>query len=107
MTTVTVRDMTRDEVVAEGEVDHDVIPLEGCFYFGPDQVNQANLVVTQRIYTCPYKGICYWIDLVDASGRVFRDVAWVYTQPRPGYEYIKDKIGFAFGMRPGVSVARS
>jgi len=64
-------------------------------------------VVTRRTYTCPYKGTCYWIDLVAPSGDVFRDVGWVYTQPRPGYEYIQDKIGFAFGMRSGVMVEKS
>lgn len=66
-----------------------------------------NLVVTKRTYTCPYKGLCYWIDLVAPNGDVFRDVAWVYTQPRPAYAYVQDKIGFAFGMRPGVTVDKS
>ena len=38
MATVTVKDITRDEVVARGQVDKDVISLEGCYYFEPDSV---------------------------------------------------------------------
>lgn len=30
MATVTVKDTTRDEVIATGQVDQDVVSLEGC-----------------------------------------------------------------------------
>ena len=55
MTTITVRDVTRDEIVAQGEQDQNVILLEGSFYFAPDDVKQDHLIITQRTYTCPYK----------------------------------------------------
>lgn len=61
--------------------------------------------MTDRTYTCPYKGTCHWIDLVSQHGTI-RDVGWVYTEPNEKYEYIRDKIGFAFGMRPGVVVEK-
>ena len=105
MATITVRDVTRGEIVAQGEQDQDVILLEGCFYFDPDQVKQDHLIVTARTYTCPYKGICQWIDL-ECSDGVIPNVGWVYTLPSPKYDYIRDKIAFAFGMRPGIVVER-
>jgi uncharacterized protein (DUF427 family) len=105
MTTITVRDVTRNEIVAQGEQDQSVIVLEGSFYFAADDVKQDHLIITQRTYTCPYKGLCQWINLDSADG-VIPNVGWVYTQPSPKFEYIRDKIAFAFGMRPGVMVER-
>jgi uncharacterized protein (DUF427 family) len=105
MTTITVRDVTRNEVVARGELDETVLLLEGSFYFAPDDVKQEHLIITPRTYKCPYKGICQWIDL-DSEDGIIQDVGWVCTRPSPKYEYIRDKIAFAFGMRPGVMVER-
>jgi uncharacterized protein (DUF427 family) len=105
MTTITVRDVTRNEIVAQGKQDQNVILLEGSFYFAPDEVKQDHLIITQRTYTCAYKGICQWIDL-DSRDGVIPNVGWVYTRPSPKYEYIRDKVAFAFGMRPGIVVER-
>lgn len=105
MTIITVSDVTRRQVLAQGVQDEDVILLEGAYYFATDQVDMTDLIVTGRIYICPYKGKCHWIDL-DSPHGLMRDVAWVYTEPNDRYDYIRDKIGFAFGMRPGVVVER-
>ena len=105
MSSITVRDVTRSTVLAQGQAGQDAILLEGCYYFDPEQVAQEHLIVTERTYTCPYKGVCQWIDLDSPTGTI-RDVAWVYTRPKPKYEYIRDKIGFAYGMRPGVLVEK-
>ncbi len=106
MTTITVKDITRQEVVAQGEQDDDVILLEGAFYFAPEQVKRDHLIISERTYTCPYKGKCYWVDL-QGPNNVIRDVGWVYYAPTPDYEYIRDKFGFAFGMRPGIVVEKT
>jgi uncharacterized protein (DUF427 family) len=106
MTTIIVKDITRNEVVAQGELKVDVIEHEGSFYFTPDQVNADHLIITERIYKCPYKGVSHWVDLQTEDG-VVPDVGWVYTNPRPGYEHFQDKFGFAFGMRPGICVEKS
>lgn len=79
-------------VLASGGADA-VQPFEGNLYFAPEAVNLELLRVTERTYTCPYKGVCYWIDL-DAPGALARNVAWVYRAPKPGYEFIRDQIGF-------------
>ncbi len=106
MATIIVKDITRNEIVAQGDLKSDVIELEGAFYFEPQRVAANNMVITERTYTCPYKGVCQWIDLQTPDG-VVRDVGWIYSQPRAGYEYLQDKLGFAFGMRPGIMVEKS
>ncbi len=53
-----------------------------------------NLVITERTYTCPYKGVCNWIDFKTADGRVVQNIGWVYRRMKPGYEFIQDQIGF-------------
>ena len=58
MTTITVRDVTRNEIVAQGKQDQNVILLEGSFYFAPDEVKRDHLIITQQIYTCAYMGTC-------------------------------------------------
>lgn len=105
MTTITVRDVMRDEIVAQGKQDRDVFLLEGAYYFEPEQVKQDHLIITNRTYVCVYKGLCQWIDLDTPEG-IIQDVGWVYTLPDPKYEYIRDKIAFAFGIRPGIMVER-
>lgn len=89
----TVKSRASDEIIASGHFGHDVRDFEGNWYFTPETVNMRHLKVTDRIYTCPYKGVCYWIDLETKDGTV-TNVAWVYRNPKPGYEFIKDQIGF-------------
>ncbi len=105
MTTITVTDITRQRTLAQGELGQDVFELEGSFYFPLDQVDRTHLVITARTYTCPYKGVSQWIDLLSESGTI-RDVAWVYTRPSERFAYLQDQVGFAFGMRPGVMVIK-
>lgn len=106
MTIIIVKDVTRGEIVAQGDADDTVILLEGAYYFDPDEVDQAHLVVSNRTYTCAYKGTCHWVDLESPDG-VIPDVGWVYRQPLPSYEYIRDKFGFAYGLRPGLIVQKA
>ncbi|MBZ0275207.1 MAG: DUF427 domain-containing protein [Anaerolineae bacterium] len=82
-------------VIACADDEQDGIqPFEGNWYFAPENVDMAHLHVSDRTYTCPYKGVCFWIDMEDEDGRVARNVAWIYYNPKPGYEFIKDQIGF-------------
>lgn len=105
MTIISISDTTRDEVIAEGALDQSVIQLEGYYYFDPDRVRMDHLILTERIYTCPYKGQALWLDLETAGGTIW-DVAWVYRNPKPGYTQIKDRIGFYDGVRAGTAAVR-
>jgi uncharacterized protein (DUF427 family) len=89
----TVKERTTNQVIAKGIENQQVHPLEGNLYFEPEAVNMEHLRITERTYTCPYKGVCYWIDLESPNGR-FQNIAWVYQNPKSGYERIQDRIGF-------------
>lgn len=88
-----IRDKHSGAIIAQGIEGETVREFENHWYFNPEAVNMAYLRVTERTYHCPYKGICYWIDLVTPTV-IARNIAWVYREPRPGYEFIKDLIAF-------------
>jgi uncharacterized protein (DUF427 family) len=89
-----VKERGSNQVIASGTEDQTVRIFEGNWYFAPAAVNMQNLKVTERTYTCPYKGMCFWIDLEAADGTKTQNVGWVYNHPKPGYEFIKDQIAF-------------
>jgi uncharacterized protein (DUF427 family) len=89
----TIKQRKNGHVVASGVPNQTVQDFEGHWYFEPSVVNMNHLKVTNRTYTCPYKGACYWIDLESPDTRV-NNIGWVYRSPKPGYEFIKDQIAF-------------
>jgi uncharacterized protein (DUF427 family) len=105
MTNVKIVDRLNAQEIAQGNLEQGVLSFEGNYYFDADKVNMDNLVVTDRIYTCPYKGQAKWIDMQTPDG-VIQDVAWVYLDPKPGYTQIKGRIGFYSVPRPGTSAVK-
>ena len=95
---MTIKARSTSEVLATAQEQIGVERFEGNWYFDPENVNKALLRVTDRTYTCAYKGICYWVDL-ESKGQQARNVAWVYEEPKKGYEHIKGKYGFYAGTR--------
>ena len=69
--------------------------VEGNWYIDAAAVSKK-LQMSSHDYTCPYKGKCYYADYYDEPRRVI-DVAWVYGDPKPGWEHIKGKYGFYAG----------
>ncbi len=94
---IIVEDYSQNEI-AKGVVDEDVQLFEGAWYFDETAVNFANLILTERIYICPYKGKCHWIDLQTENGRI-ENIGFTYYQVNPGYEFIQNKIAFYAGNR--------
>ena len=92
--TLTLKERKSSTILATGEEDQSVREFEGNWYFKPEAVNMQHLKVTERTYTCPYKGVCYWIDLETPDGTKAQNVAWVYRNPKPTYEFITDQIAF-------------
>lgn len=95
---VTIRERESGIALAEAEVGP-VTNYEGNWYFTPTAVNADVLHLTERTYTCPYKGTCNWVDYVGPDGRTVRDVAWVYPKVKPGHEVIEGCYGFYAGSR--------
>lgn len=89
---IVIKNKATGETVASAE---DPLAFEGNYYLDEKNVSMDQLEVTDRIYRCWYKGECFWIDLKNGDGSTQRNVAWVYREPSPGYEEIKDKIGFS------------
>lgn len=81
-------------VLADASGDQ-VHKIEGNWYVDASAVSPS-LQMSSHDYTCPYKGKCYYADFVAEPRRVF-DVAWVYGDPKPGWEHIKGKYGFYAG----------
>ncbi|RMF80266.1 MAG: DUF427 domain-containing protein [Chloroflexi bacterium] len=102
--TLTIKEKQSETIIAEGEPNETVRVFEGNWYFAPDAVNMDKLHITERTYTCPYKGTCYWIDLETSDGKIHKNVGWVYRQPKKGYEFIKDQIAF-YARNTGGTVA--
>ena len=101
-----VKERNTGEVIATGFEDQQVQVFEGNLYFAPEAVDLGHLQVTERTYTCPYKGVCFWIDLETPSGH-FQNIAWVYRDPKPKYEFIKDQIGFHLYETSGTTVDKA
>jgi uncharacterized protein (DUF427 family) len=105
-TVVTIFERMHGEIIAQAELDNGVFGFEGNYYFDPERVTMDHLIVTDRVYICPYKGRALWIDL-QVEGGPIQDVAWVYRDPKPGYTQIAGKIGFYDGTRPGTVAEHS
>lgn len=104
--TLIVRERLSGEIIASGAENETVRVFEGNWYFAPEAVNMQRLTVTERTYTCPYKGVCYWIDVTAPDGTRAQNVGWVYCDPKPGYEFIKDQIAFYARDTAGTRAAR-
>lgn len=90
---VCVRLTRSGEVILRADRPDQVVRLEGNWYFHPSLVNRERFVVTDRLYTCPYKGTCNWVDY--ELGKLYLpDVSWVYPQTLPGYKHIAGWFGF-------------
>jgi uncharacterized protein (DUF427 family) len=96
---IIIREARTGTELARGEPGAEVVGYEGNLYFDPSAVNHEVLRVTDRTYTCPYKGTCNWVDFVGPDGGVVADVAWVYPRVKPGHEAIRGRFGFYAGGR--------
>jgi uncharacterized protein (DUF427 family) len=96
---VIIREKASGTALAGANSGPDPLRFEGNWYFDPSAVDRSVLRVTERTYTCPYKGTCNWVDYVALDGTTVRDVAWVYPEPKPGHEAIKGRYGFYAGER--------
>ena len=96
---ITIRETVSRRVLAEAVEKDGVQLFEGAWYYEPEQVDMTHLAVSERTFICPYKGTCYWIDL-ESPELSARDVGFTYFDVNPGYEFIKDRIGFYYGRRP-------
>jgi uncharacterized protein (DUF427 family) len=70
-----------DHVIAEADKD-DLIYIEQNWYFPPASVKQEFLQKSPTPYTCPWKGVCQYFNVVEGD-QVSKDSAWSYPEPLP------------------------
>lgn len=59
----------------------DLIYIEGSYYFPPSAVKSEFLVKSETPYTCPWKGVCQFFDVVEGDNNS-KDSAWSYPEPK-------------------------
>lgn len=67
--------------------------VENNYYIHPDLIDMNQFEVSDRIYNCPVKGICFWVDLKTDLGWI-NDICWVYPEPKKAYQGIAGWYGF-------------
>lgn len=90
---VCVRLSKNNQVILKADDVDKIIRLEGNWYFHPSVIDPDHFKITDRLYSCPYKGTCNWVDF--EHGKLYLpDVAWTYPETLPGYEHIAGWYGF-------------
>jgi uncharacterized protein (DUF427 family) len=102
-----VKERHTGSVIASAEENAGVRVFEGNWYYNQNNVDMQYLKVTNRVYTCPYKGRCYWIDVEAPDGTKAQNVAWTYFDVKPGYEFIQGEIGFYARPTSGTLIDRA
>jgi len=80
-------------IIAQNSNEHQVHIVEHAWYFHQDDVDASKINITNRTYTCPYKGVCYWVDII-IDGQIYENLAWMYPTAKAGYDVINNRIGF-------------
>jgi len=67
------------QVIAEAPKE-DLIYIERNWYFPPSSVKQEFLQKSDTPYTCPWKGVCQYFNVVQGD-KISPDNAWSYPKP--------------------------
>jgi uncharacterized protein (DUF427 family) len=76
-----VKAILKDKIIAEAKR-QELIYIEGNWYFPPSRVNMEYLQKSDTPYTCPWKGVCQYFDVL-AGEENAKDSAWCYPDPLP------------------------
>ncbi len=83
-----------DKVVAQSD---ETIVVEGNHYFPPSSINKEYFQESDYHTTCPWKGKASYYDVV-VDGKVNRNAAWYYPQPKEAAEKITGYVAFWNGV---------
>lgn len=71
--------------------------VEGNVYFPPESLRADHVRPSQTHTTCSWKGVASYHDVV-VDGKVNRDAAWYYPDPKPAAANIRGYIAFWKGV---------
>ena len=74
------------------------VVVEGNHYFPPETVKREYFQESNTHTTCPWKGLASYHDVV-VDGKVNKDAAWYYPDPKPAAAEIKDHVAFWRGVK--------
>ncbi len=77
---------------------NDCVVVEGNQYFPPDAVRTEYLKPSSHTTVCPWKGVAHYYD-VEVGGKVNRNAAWYYPEPKEAAKQIKDRVAFWKGVK--------
>jgi uncharacterized protein (DUF427 family) len=83
--------------VTIAESDNCVV-VEGNQYFPAASVKKEYLKPTDTHTTCPWKGVASYYT-IEVDGKVNKDAAWYYPQPKDAAKQIKDYVAFWRGVQ--------
>ncbi len=92
MSSITIR-MKHDDSILLQANDDQLQLIENNYYIHPDLINMNLFQISDRIYICPIKGTCRWVDLKTEHGWI-NDICWVYPQPKQAYQHLTGWFGF-------------
>lgn len=84
----------QNEIIAESD---STVVVENNHYFPPSAVKTALLSPSQTHTHCPWKGDASYYD-ININGKINRDAAWYYPDPKQAAENIKGYIAFWKGV---------
>jgi len=84
-----------NQVIAES---NDTIVVEGNHYFPADAVKKEYLQPSDTHTTCPWKGLASYYTL-QVDGKINKDAAWYYPEPKEAAKEIKNYIAFWKGVK--------
>jgi len=72
--------------------------VEGNVYFPPNAIRGEYFRPSDTHTACPWKGVASYHDIV-VDGKVNKDAAWYYPEPKPAADNIKGYIAFWRGVQ--------
>jgi uncharacterized protein (DUF427 family) len=90
-----MRAIWNNKVIAESD---DIVSVEGNSYFPADSVNRQLLRESKSQSVCPWKGTASYYD-IHVDGKVNKDAAWYYPEPKDAAKEIKGRVAFWKGVQ--------
>ena len=72
--------------------------VEGNHYFPPDSIQQEYFKSSETNTVCHWKGEASYYS-IEVDGKMNRDAAWFYPNPKPAAGQIKDYVAFWRGVQ--------
>lgn len=76
----------------------ETIVVEGNYYFPQQSIKKEHLKTSKTHTTCSWKGIASYYDIL-VDGKVNKDAAWYYPQPKEAAKNIANYVAFWKGVQ--------